>query len=318
MRHLPKVEDERLLVGLDTADDAAVYKINQDLALIQTLDFFTPIVDDPYLYGQIAASNSLSDIYAMGGEPRLAMNIVCFPDSLEPEVLAQILKGGQSKVEEAGALLVGGHSVVDKEPKYGLSVTGFVHPEKVYTNGGAQIGDKLVLTKPLGLGIINTAIKGGLVDEESYKEAVETMATLNKYAKEAMDGIEGIHAVTDITGFGLLGHAQEMAEASQVSLKIYSQRVPIINKAIDYAKIGLVPAGAYTNRNHLKGQVSFAAEVETVTQDILFDPQTSGGLLIAVAAKDADRLLDKLKDTPSTYAIIGEVEKKGAYQILVE
>ena len=218
--HLPKMFDENLLVGIETSDDAAVYKINDELAMIQTLDFFTPVVDNPYTFGQIAAANSLSDVYAMGGEPKLAMNIVCFPNCLDQSVLVDILKGGYDKVKEAGAIIVGGHTVEDDEPKYGLSVTGFVHPSKILTNNNAKHGDVLVLTKPLGTGIINTAIKGELVDKEAYEEAVFVMSTLNKYAKEAMDEVEGINSVTDITGFGLLGHALEMARGSNVSIKI--------------------------------------------------------------------------------------------------
>lgn len=234
--HLPKNQDDRLIVGLETSDDAAVYKINESMAIIQTLDFFTPVVDDPYTFGQIAATNSLSDIYAMGGDPKLAMNIVCFPDCLDPKVLAEILKGGQSKVTEAGAILVGGHSVSDDEPKYGLSVTGFVHPDRVLTNNNAMLGDILVLTKPLGLGIINTAIKGELVDKESYDEAVKVMTTLNKFGKDAIDKVGGANSVTDITGFGLLGHALEMAEGSSVSIRIFHKNIPFIKRLLNMHK----------------------------------------------------------------------------------
>lgn len=316
--HLPKVYDDRLIVGLETSDDAAVYKINEDIAIIQTLDFFTPVVDDPYTFGQIAATNSLSDIYAMGGEPQLAMNIVCFPDCLEPKVLAEILRGGHDKVMEAGAILVGGHSVSDDEPKYGLSVTGFVHPDKVLTNSNAKPGDVLILTKPLGLGIINTAIKGDLIDDESYNEAIEVMTTLNKFAKEAMDKVEGINSVTDITGFGLLGHALEMAEGSSVTVKIDYKNIPIIEKAIEYAQMGLVPAGTYSNKNHIGDKVHFNGNVPEAIQDILYDPQTSGGLLISIEKDKSSHLLRYLKNSPTKYAIVGEVYSKGEYSLVVQ
>lgn len=303
---------------MDTSDDAAVYRINEDLALIQTLDFFTPVVDDPYTFGQIAAANSLSDIYAMGGEPRLAMNIVCFPNCLEPAVLSEILRGGYDKVAEAGALLVGGHSVSDDEPKYGLSVTGFVQPDRVFTNQGAKPGDILILTKPLGLGIINTAIKGEIIDDYSYKEAVKVMTTLNKYAKEAMDKVKSINSVTDVTGFGLLGHALEMAEASQVSLIIDSSAIPVLPNAPKYASMGLVPAGAYSNRSYIGDKVAFKDGVSEVMKDILYDPQTSGGLLIAVDRDYQEDLLKALEDSSTDYAIIGEVIEKSATHIQVE
>lgn len=316
--HLPKVSDDRLIVGLETSDDAAVYKINEDTAIIQTLDFFTPIVDDPYTFGQIAATNSLSDIYAMGGSPELAMNIVCFPDCLEPEVLGEILKGGHDKVMEAGAILVGGHSVSDDEPKYGLSVTGFVHPDKVLTNSNAKPGDMLILTKPLGLGIISTAIKGELIDEESYNEAVKVMTTLNKFGKDAMDKVEGVNSVTDITGFGLLGHALEMAEGSSVTIRINHKNVPVIKKAIEYAEMGLVPAGTYTNKKFIGDKVHFNNEVPTAMEDILYDPQTSGGLLISVEKDKSEELLIALRNSPTEYAIIGEACTKGENYLIVE
>jgi len=316
--HLPKTYDENLLVGLETSDDAAVYKINDELAMIQTLDFFTPVVDDPYTYGQIAATNSLSDIYAMGGEPKLAMNIVCFPDCLDPSILAEILKGGYDKVKEAGALTVGGHSVEDDEPKYGLSVTGFVHPDKVLTNSNAKVGDLIIITKPLGLGIINTAIKGGLVDKEAYNEAVDVMCTLNKYAKEAIDRAGGVNSLTDVTGFGLLGHALEMATASSVTIKINHKTIPIIPYALEYASMGLIPAGAYTNRDYIGENAFINKDVPAELEDILFDPQTSGGLLISIPKEKAEILLDELKSTPTKFAVIGEVFEKEDYYLVVE
>lgn len=316
--HLPISKDDNLIVGLETSDDAAVYKINDDLALIQTLDFFTPVVDDPYTFGQIAATNSLSDIYAMGGEPKLAMNIVCFPDCLSPSVLTEILKGGYDKVVEAGALLVGGHSVVDEEPKYGLSVSGFVHPNKVYTNSNAKIGDILIITKQLGLGIINTAIKGQIVDSESYDEAVLVMTTLNKYGKQAIDKVGGANSVTDITGFGLLGHALEMAIGSEVTIKINSGSIPLVNNALEYASMGLVPAGSYDNRKYIGDRVKFLRKIPQAMEDILFDPQTSGGLLISIPKENGILILEELKNSPTKYAIIGEVVEKGEHYLLVE
>lgn len=309
LRHLPKATDEKLIVGLETADDAAVYKINDELAIIQTLDFFTPVVDDPYTFGQIAAANSLSDIYAMGGEPTLCMNIVCFPDCLKPEVLAEILKGGYDKVKEAGAILVGGHSVSDDEPKYGLSITGFVDPEKVLTNSNAKAGDVLIITKPLGLGIINTAIKGGLADEETYEIAVEVMTTLNRFGKEAVEGIDGVNSVTDITGFGLLGHALEMAEGSDVTIDIDYKAIPLIKNSLEYARMGLVPAGSYANKAHIGDKVTFEVDVEDDIKDVLYDPQTSGGLMISVSKEDSEKVLNNLKGSNLPYAIIGQVKQ---------
>ena len=247
LSQLPKNENNNnLLVGLDTADDAAVYKLNDETALIQTLDFFTPMIDDPYIFGQIAAANSLSDVYAMGGKPIVAMNIVCFPSCHDMNILAEILKGGFDKVKESGALLVGGHTVDDKEPKYGLSVSGIVHPEKVLSNATARVGDKLILTKPIGVGILNTAMKENLVSKEISDKVIEVMVHLNKYAAKSFDYIK-VNSVTDITGFGLLGHALEMAKASNVSIEINSKDVPILDGAIDMANMGIIPAGMYRN-----------------------------------------------------------------------
>lgn len=316
--HLPKTYDENLLVGLDTSDDAAVYKINDELAMIQTLDFFTPVVDDPYTFGQIAATNSLSDVYAMGGEPKLAMNIVCFPNCLSPDILGEILRGGYDKVKEAGAITVGGHTVEDDEPKYGLSVAGFVHPEKVLTNSNAKPGDVLILTKPLGLGIINTAIKGEIADKSTYEEAVMVMSTLNKYAKEAMERVGGANSLTDITGFGLLGHALEMAQGSSVTIKIKHKNIPVVSNALEYAQMGLVPAGAYANRTYTGDNVYINEYVAKDIEDILFDPQTSGGLLISIPKEKQNELLEELKSTPTKYAVIGEVCDKAKYYVIVE
>lgn len=316
--HLPKMNDENLIVGLETSDDAAVYKINDEIALIQTLDFFTPVVDDPYTFGQIAAANSLSDVYAMGGVPKLALNIVCFPDCLKPEVLGEILRGGSDKVLEAGAILVGGHSVSDDEPKYGLSVTGFVHPDKVFSNCNAKVGDILVLTKPIGLGVINTAIKAEIIDIDSYNEAVKVMKTLNIFGKVAIDKAGGVNSLTDITGFGLLGHALEMAEGSSVTIKIKSNCVPIIEGAISYANMGLIPAGAYSNRKHIGDKIIFKTPIPKYLEDLLYDPQTSGGLLISINKDHVDALLKELENSPTEYAIIGEVCDKEDYYLVVE
>lgn len=316
--HLPIVDDKNLIIGLDTSDDAAVYKINNDLALIQTLDFFTPVVDDPFVFGQIAAANALSDIYAMGGEPKLAMNIVGFPDCLEPSVLSEILKGGHDKVLEAGAILVGGHSISDDEPKYGLSVSGFVHPKKVLGNSGAKEGDLLILTKPLGSGIVNTAIKGDIASKESYEDAVNTMITLNKFAKEAIDRVGSVNSITDITGFGLLGHALEMAEASDMSLEIYSSDIPIIKGAEEYANMGLIPAGSYANKSYIGEKVIFDEKIGEIARDILYDPQTSGGLLISIPEEMSSELLKELENSPTAYAIIGRVLKRQEHILIVK
>jgi selenide,water dikinase len=305
LNHLPKMNDANLLVGTETSDDAAVYRLNDDTALIQTLDFFTPVVDDPYTFGQIAAANSLSDIYAMGGKPLLALNIVCFPSCLSVDVFAQILKGGADKVLEAGAVVVGGHSVEDDEPKYGLSVTGAVHPDRVLRNFGCREGDVLILTKPLGTGIINTAIKGEMASDRAYEKAVKVMTTLNKYASEIIAGHE-ISACTDITGFGLMGHGYEMASASHVTIRFDKDRIHYMEEAKEYAEMGLVPGGAYNNREYLDGKYSISG-VPAWLEDILFDPQTSGGLLFACSQDEAGDILKKLSKLNLQSAIIGEV-----------
>jgi len=303
------VEDPRLLVGLDTSDDAAVYQLNEEMALIQTLDFFTPVVDDPYTYGQVAAANALSDVYAMGGKPIVAMNIVCFPNCLDPSVLKEILLGGADKVRESGALLVGGHSVEDDEPKYGLSVTGTVHPTKVLANNTAKPGDILILTKPLGLGIINTAIKAEMTTDTQYQDAVTTMTTLNKYAVEALEDVE-IHACTDITGFGIIGHGKELAEGSGVSVEFFSEQMPVIDGAEDLAKMGIIPGGMYTNRKYMEGAVENHCENEAML-DIMYDPQTSGGLLISIPEEHREKALDALEKIGKTpFSEVGRVIEK--------
>ncbi len=277
-----------LLVGIEHIDDAGVYKIRDDLALVQTVDFFTPIVDDPYTFGQIAAANALSDVYAMGGTPITAMNLVAFPiKSMEIEILREILKGGLDKMREAEVVLVGGHSIEDQELKYGLSVTGLIHPDAVLTNTGARIGDRIILTKPLGTGIINTAQKGGMAAPKAVQRAIEVMTELNRKAAEVMKGFK-VHACTDVTGFGLLGHLCEMLGQGEIGIRISLDAIPILPKAEEYAAMGLVPGGAHRNKEFYKTKVQGAEDCSLALLDILYDPQTSGGLLIAVAAEEAE------------------------------
>ena len=308
-----------MIVGLEKADDAGVYKVSDDLAIIQTVDFFTPIVDDPYAFGQIAAANALSDVYAMGGVPKTAVNLVAFPlKDMDMSVLRQIIRGGLDKMSEAGVVLVGGHSVEDKELKYGLSVTGFIHPDRVLTKRNLQVGDRLILTKPLGTGIINTAIKGGLASKEITDTVTRLMATLNRDAAEIMANYP-VHACTDITGFGFLGHISEMVVDSETGIRIHTDRIPILPQTLDYAGMGLVTAGAYKNREFYERHVDFAPGVDALIQDILFDPQTSGGLLICVANDRAEDLLQALKQKSiHNAAIVGQVVPEPKERILVE
>lgn len=275
------------------------------------MDFFTPIVDEPYMFGQIAAANSLSDVYAMGGEPRLALNIAGFPNCLDPSILAEILAGGADKVKEAGAVLVGGHTIQDDEPKYGLCVAGFVHPKKIWKNYGSRPGDVLILTKQIGNGIVNTAIKAQMADEESIKEAQVVMASLNKKAKEVVDEGRNIRACTDITGFGLLGHCAEMAVASEVTFQLDVKKIPFVKGADEYAKMGLVPAGAYQNREY-SGKYVDPGKAMEYEQDLLYDPQTSGGLLLSVPKELADDVMEKFesKHMDTKVAVIGQVVEK--------
>lgn len=305
-------------MGLESAEDAGVYKLREDLAIVLTLDFFTPIVDDPYTFGQVAAANSLSDVYAMGGKPIVAMNIVCFPiNKMDISILQDILKGGLDKMREAEVLLVGGHSVEDNELKYGLSVTGTIHPEKVLTNKGARAGDKLILTKPLGTGIINTALKGGLAHEHSVSESIKCMTTLNKKAAELMTEVE-VHACTDITGFGLLGHACEMVEGQDVGMVIYSSAVPILPGTEKLAQMGLIPGGTIRNRDFRIPMIDRAAQISDEHLLILFDAQTSGGLLISVPEQDAQSLLERLhQEGVEAAAIVGEVVEQPKAKIVI-
>ena len=310
------MNDKNLIVGIDTSDDAAVYKLNDEMATIQTLDFFTPIVDDPYTFGQIAAANSLSDVYAMGGKPIVALNIVCFPNCLNMNILGEILRGGADKVLEAGAVIVGGHTVQDDEPKYGLSVTGIVHPDKVLKNYGSETGDILILTKPIGLGIINTAIKAKIASKEAYEKAVKVMAYLNKYAGEIITDYN-ITSCTDITGFSLIGHAYEMAEPSKKTFRIFKDAIPFIKEAKEYASMGLIPAGCYENKRYLAGKY-LLNNVESWMEDILFDPQTSGGLLISCKEKDYIDILTRLEKLEVESSVIGRVEDFNDAYIVVE
>jgi selenide,water dikinase len=302
------VTHPNLLVGLERADDAGVYKLTEDIALVQSVDFFTPIVDDPYVFGQIAATNALSDVYAMGGTPITAMNLVAFPiGDMELDILRKTLRGGLEKLREAGVVLVGGHSIEDKEFKYGLSVTGIVHPEQVLTNTGAREEDKIILTKPLGTGIINTALKGDMASGEHVAKATEAMATLNRAPAEIMRSFR-VHACTDVTGFGLLGHMSEMLGDGTVGIRVDTQAIPLFDGAIEYAQMGLVPGGTGRNKEFYRQHVDTEAEVTPYHLDVLFDAQTSGGLLIAVHGEDAVALLEALHaGGVSDAAIVAEV-----------
>ncbi len=320
MRDLPLISDPNLIVGMEHGEDAGVYKIREDLALIQTLDFFTPIVDDPYTFGQIAVVNSLSDVYAMGGIPLTAMNIVCFPiKTMEISVLRQILLGGLEKMREAGVVLVGGHSVEDKELKYGLSVTGTVHPDKVLLNTGARPGDRLILTKPLGTGIVSTAIKAGIAEEALIAKSVVAMAALNKRAGEIVQATPSVHACTDITGFGLLGHIAEMIEGQDVGIRILSDRVPFFPEIRELAEMGILPEGLYRNKTFRMPLIDMSPACPEWRSDILFDPQTSGGLFFALAADQAEACLARLHAAGvAEAAIVGEVFSSPSSRIIVE
>lgn len=303
---------------METSDDAGVYRINDEQAIVQSVDFFTPVVDDPYAFGQIAAANALSDIYAMGAKPLTAMNLVSFPvKKLDMEVLAKILQGGSDKIRESGAILVGGHSIDDPEPKYGLSVTGIVHPDHVLSNAKAEPGDLLVFTKPLGIGIITTGIKRGIVSPEAEEEAIKVMAALNKGAAEAAISV-GVHAVTDVTGFGLLGHLHEMLEASNCSADIYAEAVPVLSSVWDCIRQKAIPGGTQANRRHLENKVDFDSDVTEELRVVLFDAITSGGLLISVPEARVDELIKQLQmnSTPAA-AVIGRVNEGNSGRIAV-
>lgn len=311
--------DGNVLVGLDRADDAGVYKVSDELALIQTVDFFTPIVDDPYWFGQIAAANALSDVYAMGGIPKTAMNLVAFPvKDMDLSVLRAVIQGGIDKLAEAETVLIGGHSIEDKELKYGLSVTGFVHPSRVLTKQNLQPGDGLVLTKPLGTGIVNTAIKAGMASTDLTESVTRMMAALNRIAAETMAHFD-VHACTDVTGFGLLGHLAEMVSGSGMSARIFSTQLPVIDDALVFADMGLIPAGAYKNREFRAAMIDIAENVERARQDLLFDPQTSGGLLIGVKESQVEALVAELKTAGmDDAALIGNIREDPAEKIRIE
>lgn len=317
MEGIPTRQDDRLIVGYDKSDDASVYVINDELALVQTVDFFPPIVDDPFLFGQIAAANALSDVYAMGGEAKLAMNVMCINSKMGKDAVRAILEGGYAKAYEAGVLITGGHTIEDKEPKYGLSVTGFVHPQKLLRNSSAQAGDVLILTKPLGVGILMTAAQGDLVDESLLQKLYAQMAQLNRTARDIMVKYT-IHSCTDVTGFALMGHTYEMAQGSDVSIHLETQNLPYYKEAETMAAMGFIPAGAYRNANYLKGHVAQKRDISQPMLDILYDPQTSGGLLIAVAEKDALTLQRELADHLSCAAIVGYVTEKEEASIILE
>ena len=308
--------DPDLLVGFDKSDDASVYKVSDDLALVQTVDFFPPIADDPYLFGQIAATNALSDVYAMGGEPKLCLNIMAIPADMPKEAVHDLLRGGYDKVYEAGALITGGHSILDEEPKYGLAVTGFVHPDKVLTNSGAKPGDVLLFTKPIGIGVLTTAAKADMASAESMALAHKLMTTLNKSARDAMVKYR-VHACTDVTGFGLLGHTLEMAQGSEAEVELDVASIDLIPEAVELARMGILPEGMYRNRAFAEESVD-AGETELCKQDLLYDPQTAGGLLMAVDPADADALYAELQNCVPSAQRVGTVrEYRGGKRIFL-
>ncbi|MBW6408728.1 selenide, water dikinase SelD [Clostridium weizhouense] len=314
---LPKFKDENLLVGFDNNDDACVYKVSDDKVVIQTVDFFPPMVDDPYTFGQIAAANALSDIYAMGGNPAIAMNLMCFPSCIDISIMHDILAGGYDKVKEAGAIIAGGHTIADPIPKYGLCVSGFAHPNEILSNSNAKTGDVLLLTKPLGIGIMNTATKAGLLSESKIKEVTSIMSTLNKYAKECISGLD-IHSCTDVTGFSLIGHSYEMASGSDKTIEIFSDSVPIIEGALEYAKMGIIPEGMYNNLDYLKDKFTLGSNISQELQDVLIDPQTSGGLLLSISEKDVKEFLSRTEVFTSHARIIGQVVDKVDKHIVIK
>lgn len=314
LNNLPKTYDPNLLIGFDGSDDAAVYKLTDDLAIVQTLDFFPPMVEDPYIFGQIAAANALSDIYAMGGDVKTALNIVCFPEAMDLNILGKIMLGGSEKVREAGGVLAGGHSIADSDVKYGLSVTGVIHPDKVFANSGCKVGDALILTKPLGVGIVCTASRMKAASKEAYDLAVKSMTTLNKYASEILRKYR-LHGCTDVTGFGFLGHLHEMMDG-RLSSVIYADQVPVFDGAVECAEEFLLTAAGQKNRNHLEGYVKFE-DISFGMEEVLYDPQTSGGLLFAVPKAQADDLCEKLQMAGLPAAIVGEVTEQKKSEIFV-
>jgi selenide, water dikinase len=305
---LARQHDPNVLVGFDHADDAGVYQIAPDQALVQTVDFFTPLVDDPYVFGQIAATNALSDVYAMGGKPLTSLALVCFPEKADLKILERILAGGLSKMVEAGCIVIGGHSIRDDETKFGYAVTGLVDPKEVLTNAGAKPGDALVLTKALGTGVISTAIKNGKAEPASIDAAVQSMTTLNKQAAEIIRGKEHqVHAMTDVTGFGLIGHAREMALASNVALRFFSKDIPILPGALECIRAGFIPGGLNNNRDFAECVVGYEAPISAELKTLLFDPQTAGGLLISIAEDDCAKLLLELQTAGIPARRVGNV-----------
>jgi selenide, water dikinase len=315
---LARQHDPNVLVGFDTADDAGVYQITPELALVQTVDFFTPIVDDPYTFGQIAAANSLSDVYAMGGRPLSALTMVCFPDGGDVKVLEEMLGGGLSKMVEANCTVIGGHSIRDDEIKLGYAVTGTVHPGRVLTNSGAKAGDRLIFTKAIGTGVISTAIKRGHADEAWVRGAVHAMTTLNKAAAEVVVSGGTVHAMTDVTGFGLIGHVREVARGSGVSVRLFASKVPLLEGALECVRRGDIPGGLKANRGFAEGCVEYADDVPEDVRTLLYDPQTAGGLLISVVEADGARLLNELQKAGVAAAEIGEVVEKQSPLIAVQ
>ena len=308
--------DPRLLVGYDTSDDASVYQISDELALVQTVDFFPPVVDDPFLFGQIAAANALSDVYAMGGEPKLALNLLCVAPEMGDDGVREVLRGGYEKAYEAGAIITGGHTIQDREPKYGLAVTGFVHPQRLLRNDRARAGDVLILTKPLGVGVAVTAGKAGLAEPGLMAQVTEQMAALNRTARDVMVDFP-VDSCTDVTGFGLLGHTLEMARGGRVTAVIDSAAVPLLPGVTELAAMGILPEGMYRNRHFAQPHVSAGAGVSRAVLDLLYDPQTSGGLLMAVRAEAAPALLSVLRDRLPCAAVIGHVEPRTGDAYLV-
>jgi len=305
---LARQHDPNVLVGFDHADDAGVYQIAPDQALVQTVDFFTPVVDDPYTFGQIAATNALSDVYAMGGKPLTSLALVCFPDKADLDILERILAGGLSKMVEAGCTVIGGHSIRDDETKFGYSVTGLIDPRRVLTNAGAMAGDALVFTKALGTGVISTAIKKGKAEPAWIDAAVQSMTTLNKRGAEvAQHGKFGVRAMTDITGFGLIGHAREMALASNVALRFFSKDIPVLPGALECIRAGYVPGGLVANREFAECVVGYEAEISAELKTLLFDPQTAGGLLISIAGDDCEEFVRELTGVGVPARYIGNV-----------
>ncbi len=313
---LARQHDPNVLVGFDHADDAGVYQIAPDQALVQTVDFFTPVVDDPYIFGQIAATNALSDVYAMGGRPLTSLAVVCFPEKADLEILERILAGGLSKMVEAGCTVIGGHSIRDEETKFGYAVTGMIDPRKILANKGAKPGDSLVLTKALGTGVISTAIKKGVAERAWVDAAIQSMTTLNKRAAELIsDGEFGVHAMTDVTGFGLIGHARELAFASDVALRLYVSKIPLIEGAIQCVHNGHIPGGLRNNRDFAECQVQYDEGISDDLKALLFDPQTAGGLL--VSATDGSRLSEALNTAGTPAAQVGAVLPKSKPRIQV-